>query len=218
MAAETHRHRAKRGKRLSRQSLFLSSYAALCLRNIESIIAIGLIVVMAGVTLAFGAVEPWSIAAFGLSIIALLVLWGIKGLVDRRLKIFAPLTALPLAALILLGVLQGITITGASGKRLSISLDVEATRLATEVLLILLLAFLLSANFLAKAPALTWLRNFLILFGLALSVFGLIQRFTWNGKYYWMIEPSAQPSAPFGPFVNHNHFAGYVEMIAPIPV
>jgi O-antigen ligase len=175
-------------------------------------------VVMACATLAFGAVEPWSIATFGLSIIALLALWIIKGLMDRRLSIIAPPTALPLAALILLGALQCITITDSSGKNLSISLDAEATRLATEVLLILLIAFLLSANFLAKIPALTWLRNFLIFFGLALSVFGLIQRFTWNGKYYWMIEPSAEPPAPFGPFVNHNHFAGYIEMIAPIPV
>jgi O-antigen ligase len=33
-----------------------------------------------------------------------------------------------------------------------------------------------------------------------------------------VIEPSVPPSSPFGPFVNHNHFAGYVEMIAPIPV
>jgi hypothetical protein len=175
-------------------------------------------VLMAGATLAFGVVEAWSIATFGLSITALLVLWVIKGLIDRRLEISAPATALPLVALILLGVLQGITIAESSGARRSISLDAEATRLTTEVLLVLLAAFLLSANFLAKVPALTWLRNFLIFFGFAVSVFGLIQRFTWNGKYYWFIEPSSPPPTPFGPFVNHNHFAGYVEMIAPIPV
>jgi O-antigen ligase len=185
---------------------------------IDRIIVIGLMVVMAGVTLAFGAVEPWSLATFGLSIIALLVLWVIKSLVDRRLEINMPSTALPMVALILLGVLQGITITESASKSFPISLDAEATHLATEVLIILLIALLLSANFLARPPALTWFRNFLIFFGLALAVFGLIQRFTWNGKYYWVIEPSAPPSAPFGPFVNHNHFAGYVEMIAPIPV
>src|SRR6266498_3919761 len=218
MATETRRHKVKRGKRFSRRFLFLFSSVALWLRGVETIIALGLMVVMAGATLAYGAVEPWSLATVGLSIIALLVLWVIKGLVDRRLEISAPSTALPLVALISLGVLQGMRITDSAGKRFSISLDAEATRLATEVLLILLIAFLLSANFLAKAPALTWLRNFLIFFGLALSVFGLIQRFTWNGKFYWMIELSAHPPAPFGPFVNHNHFAGYVEMIAPIPV
>jgi O-antigen ligase len=216
----------KRGRRKNRRRGFFVSPSRLLsvplsLRpylSLSSIIALGLMVVMAVATLAFGAVEPWSLGTLGLSIIALLVLWGIKSLVDRRLEIITPSTALPLVALILLGVLQGITITDSAGKRSSISLDAEATRLGTEVLLILLIAFLLSANFLAKVPALTWLRNFLIFFGLVLSVFGLIQRFTWNGKYYWAIEPSTQPSAPFGPFVNHNHFAGYVEMIAPIPV
>jgi O-Antigen ligase len=220
MATETRRHRVKKKKRLPRTLLSSFYSVALWLRgiNLRSVIAVGVMVVMAGATLAFGAVESWSIATFGLSIIALLVLWAIKGLVDRRLEIIAPAPALPLIALILLGVLHGITITESSGKRSSISLDAEATRLTTEVLLVLLIAFLLSANFLAKVPALTWLRNFLIFFGLALSVFGLIQRFTWNGKYYWLIEPSSQAPSPFGPFVNHNHFAGYVEMIAPIPV
>jgi O-antigen ligase len=218
MATETRRHRGRVKKRWSRRLLFSFRSVSLWLRGVESIIALGLMVVMAGSALAFGAVEPWSLATLGLSIITLLVLWVIKGLVDRRLKISAPSTALPLVAMILLGVLQGITITDSTGKRFSISLDAEATRLATEVLLILLIAFLLSANFLDKVPALTWLRNFLIFFGLALSIFGLIQRFTWNGKYYWVIEPSAQSPSPFGPFVNHNHFAGYIEMIAPIPV
>ena len=33
-----------------------------------------------------------------------------------------------------------------------------------------------------------------------------------------MVELRVQPPSPFGPFVNHNHFAGYLEMIAPIPV
>jgi O-antigen ligase len=215
------RERKKRRRRVFSRSFFLSVLLSLgpsLSPALRSIIAFGLMVVMAGATLAFGAVEPWSLATLGLSVIALLVLWVIKGLVDRRLEISAPSTGLPLAALILLGVLQGITTSDSAGKRFSISLDAEATRLATEVLLILLIAFLLSANFLAKVPALTWLRNFLIFFGLALSIFGLIQRFTWNGKYFWVIEPSAQPPTPFGPFVNHNHFAGYVEMIAPIPV
>src|SRR5262245_58349965 len=220
---ETERKRDRRKNR--RRGFFISPSLILSVPHslrpylsLSSIIALGLIVIMAGAALAFGAVEPWPLGTLGLSIIALLVLWGIKSLVDRRLEIIAPSTALPLVALTLLGVLQGITITDSAGMRFSISLDTEATRLATEVLLILLIAFLLSANFLAKVPALTWLRNFLIFFGLALSIFGLVQRFTWNGKYYWVLEPSTQPSAPFGPFVNHSNFAGFVEMIAPIPV
>jgi len=196
---------------------FMTDYNSEPVGFIDLIIAIGLMIAMAFTALAFGAVEPWSLAIFGLLTIALLILWVVKGALDRRLKVNLPSTAAPLVALILLGVLQGMTIKDSAGKRFSISLDVEATHLALEVLLVLLIAFLLSANFLTGAQRLTWLRNFLIFFGLALAVFGLVQRFTWNGKYYWVIEPSVPPSSPFGPFVNHNHFAGYVEMIAPIP-
>jgi O-antigen ligase len=62
------------------------------------------------------------------------------------------------------------------------------------------------------------MRTFLILFGLAIAIFGLVQKFTWNGKYYWLFAPSFPMEAPLGPFVNRNHFAGYLEMIVPIPV
>ncbi len=184
---------------------------------IDRIIVFGLMVVMAGAALAFGAVEPWSIATIGVLIISFLVLWLIKGVINRRLTISAPSTALPLAALILLGVLQATSFTDPEGKRSSISADPEGTRLISEVLLVLFIAFILSANFLTSPRRLTWLRNFLIFFGLALAVFGLIQRFTWNGKFYWIVPLAVQPSSPFGPFVNHSHFAGFVEMIAPIP-
>ena len=94
-----------------------------------------------------------------------------------RLKIIVPSTALPLVALLLLAVLQGVTVKDSEGRRSSISLDAEATHLTAEILLVLLIAFLLSANFLASPRAVTWLRNFLIFFGLALAVFGLLQRF-----------------------------------------
>src|SRR5262245_53136639 len=175
---------------------------------IDRIIVIGLMAVMVGATLVFGTVELWSLVALGLLIVALLVLWGIKGVIDRRLEIVAPSTALPLLDLLSLAVLQSA----------SYSLDAEATRLAAEVILVLSIAFLISTNFLASPRVLPWLRNFLIFFGLALAVFGLFQHFTWNGKFFWVIGLRTPPPSPFGPFVNHNHFAGFVEMIAPIPV
>lgn len=58
--------------------------------------------------------------------------------------------------------------------------------------------------------------NMLIIFmGLLLAVFALIQYFTWNGKIYWLREiRHGGPS--FGPFVNRNHFAGYIEMVIPL--
>ncbi len=70
----------------------------------------------------------------------------------------------------------------------------------------------------AAAERQSWLRSFLVIFGLAISIFGLVQKFTWNGKYYWLFAPSLPTEAPLGPFVNRNHFAGYLEMIVALPV
>jgi O-antigen ligase len=51
--------------------------------------------------------------------------------------------------------------------------------------------------------------------GFLLSVFGLIQHFTWNGKIYWFRELT-HGGSPFGSFINKNNFAGYITLIIPI--
>ena len=59
----------------------------------------------------------------------------------------------------------------------------------------------------------------LTVIGFLVAVFGLVQLLTWNGKIYWVrripIIIEGTPTA-FGPFVNHDHFAGYVEMVIPV--
>jgi O-antigen ligase len=55
----------------------------------------------------------------------------------------------------------------------------------------------------------------LAVFGFVLALFGIIQRAAWNGKIYWFRELT-QGGHPFGPFVNRNHFAGFVGMIIPL--
>jgi hypothetical protein len=62
------------------------------------------------------------------------------------------------------------------------------------------------------------LAHFLIYFGLALAMFALVQHFTWNGSFYWLRQASTHVTSPFGPFVNRNHFAGYMEMLIPLPL
>jgi O-antigen ligase len=58
---------------------------------------------------------------------------------------------------------------------------------------------------------LTW---FLIVFGFLVAVEGIIQYFTSTGSIYWLRQISA--GEPFGPYVNRNHFAGLMELLAPI--
>jgi O-antigen ligase len=56
---------------------------------------------------------------------------------------------------------------------------------------------------------------FLLSLGFVVSLFGIVQYFTFNGKLYWCVSLPAGVS-PFGPFVNPNHFSGFVELIAPL--
>jgi O-antigen ligase len=56
----------------------------------------------------------------------------------------------------------------------------------------------------------------MVVYGLSMAVFALIQYFAWDGKLLW-VRPTAAFSV-FGPFVNRNHFAGYMEMLLPLPV
>ncbi len=186
-------------------------------KRLDQTIAIGLVIAVVFTALAHGAVEPWSEAVFELLIVTLLLLWGVKTFADRRLTIHIPTVAWPMLGLVLLGLAQSVAIN-TPGQRLSLSMDTEATRLVVLLLFCLVIACVIAASFLAGRERLNTLVNFLVIYGLGLAVFGLIQHFSWNGKLYWVRPITVLASSPFGPFVNHNHFAGYMEMLVPIPV
>lgn len=179
-------------------------------------IAVGMLVAVIFTALAFGSNEPWSVGLFQLMITLLLLLWIIKSVADRRVKIIVPALALPIAGLFVLGLAQSIAYTGSDGQIRSLSMDVEATRGATLMLFFLLASFIIVRNFFVTRERLGAMANVLIVYGLAMSVFALMQYFTWDGRIYWT-RPTPWGIA-FGPFVNRNHYAGYMEMLAPLPL
>ncbi len=70
--------------------------------------------------------------------------------------------------------------------------------------------FFLSVHALRHRRGFVAIYVLLIAYGALMAVFGLVQN-TWsNGKIYWRFESGG--GSPFGPFVNHNHFAGYLEL------
>ena len=154
--------------------------------------------------LAFGANEAWSVGLFELLITLLLLLWAVKWVKEKEIQITFPATGWPLAALCALGAAQ------AAG----LSLDREATRGATLAIFFMLAAFVLAMNFFATRERMSLLVNVLVVYGMALAIFGLVQYFTFEGKIYW-VRPTPFPA--FGPFPNRNHYAGYIEMLAPLP-
>ncbi|HEX8089744.1 MAG TPA: O-antigen ligase family protein [Blastocatellia bacterium] len=180
-------------------------------------VAAGMLAAIVFTALAHGAVEPWSVAVFEVIVLALALLWAIKIMADRRIKVTVPRTALPMAAFIAIGLIQSVAITGADGYRRSLSFNVESTRGAVIVLVLLTFSFLTAANFFTGRKRLFTIASFLTVYGMVVAVFALAQYFTWNGHFYWL-RPNTVSTSPFGPFVNHNHFAGYMEMLIPIPL
>ena len=83
------------------------------------------------------------------------------------------------------------------------------------VLFFLAVSFIVAVNFLATRERLLLLANVLTVFGALLGAFSLIQFFTWDGRFYWLRSTG---QTVFGPFVNRNHFAGYMAMLMPVPL
>jgi O-antigen ligase len=50
-----------------------------------------------------------------------------------------------------------------------------------------------------------------------MALFALVQGISSNGKLYWVRTP-AHGGWIYGPYVNHDHYAGLMEMLAPIPL
>jgi len=54
-------------------------------------------------------------------------------------------------------------------------------------------------------------------YGAALAAFALIYGISSNDKLYWIRQPR-NGGWIYGPYVNHNHYAGLLEMLVPIPL
>jgi len=169
-------------------------------------ICIGVCVLVAFSVLAHGAVEPWSEAVLEIGAAFLFVAWGLlfaTGVVPvlRWNWLLGPLVGLWALAIIqyLLHISAAPFLTGIEILKFS----------AFDILLFLTVQ---AYETLEQWQGFVW---FLLLLGFSVSLFGVLQHFTFNGKLYWFRE-LRYGGIPFGPYVNRNHFAGFVELIAPM--
>lgn len=100
--------------------------------------------------------------------------------------------------------------------RRPLSANPAVTRERLLMLVSLAALFLLAAHWSAAPGRARFLLLGVAITGFLVSLFGLVQYLTWNGMIYWYRRVPS--TSAFGPFVNHNHFAGYVGMIIPIAV
>lgn len=61
------------------------------------------------------------------------------------------------------------------------------------------------------------LATVLTIYGAGVAMFALLQSLSSSGKLYWIRTPRFGGWI-YGPYVNHNQYAGLMEMLAPIPL
>jgi len=152
-----------------------------------------------------GAVESWSSAALEAGAGVLLLFWAVSNYWRKQPVLRVPPLLPPLAALAAVAALQ-------LAARLTASpfhTRLELLRLGAWVILVFLAGQAFSD--LEHWRGFIW---FVMALGFAVSVFGILQHLTFNGKLYWFRE-MRYGGIPFGPFVNRNHFAGFAELVIP---
>jgi len=158
--------------------------------------------------IAFGAVGPWSIFVLELSSLLLTLLWFAKQLLDGEINIQWNPLFLPMGVFGILVILQVVARSSAyPHDTLSGGLLYGAYAM---------LCFL-SAQTLLRTSQARRLSVIFSLYGFALAVLALLQDIASNGKLLWIRQPR-QGGWIYGSYVNHNHYAGLMELLMPIPL
>ena len=167
---------------------------------------IGLCLLFAFSVFSFGAVEVWSQSAMEICAAVLFALWAIVVYRNPDAKIEWNSLCWPLLALIGIGLLQLVFRTTAYP---------FLTRAELLKFIAYFLVFFLTAQAFHQRADLEKLAWFVVLFCFSVSLLAIIQHFTSDSEIYWMSGLKIAGD-PFGPYVNRNHFAGFVELTLPM--
>jgi O-antigen ligase len=158
--------------------------------------------------LAFGAVEPWSIFILEAGSALLFLLWVAKQCIEGEIKIRSNVLYLPMGAFGFLIFFQIVFHASAYQH--------DTINGALLFCAYAILCFLAGQTLLRSAQA-RKLAVILAIYGCAVACLALLQGVSPNGKIYWLREPR-MGGWIYGPYVNHNHYAGLMEMLVPIPL
>ena len=167
-----------------------------------------LITILAASTMAFGAVQPW---AWGLTATLTsipLILWALNALDRGSIRMVWTPLYLPAAIFVLIAAIQF------AGR---LTADPAATRESLVKLVADLLIFFLACQLWQPASdaAFRRLGFALTAFACGLALFATLQFFASPGTLYGVVKPRWNGWI-FGPYVNHNHYAGLMEMLIPV--
>jgi O-antigen ligase len=176
--------------------------------TLDSVIFQGVVGLLLFGPLAFGAVEPWAIFVLEWGAALLFALWIITQVTSRELLVIGNPMFPPLLVFGALVAFQ--LVTGRTAYRY------ETFSSALLYCAYGLLCFLV-VQCLRKTSQVKTLAVALAAYGFAVAMFALIQSMSSTDKLYWLRTPRSGGWI-YGPYVNHNHYAGLMEMLVPIPL
>jgi len=176
--------------------------------QIDSILLYGIFGLLMFGPIAFGAVEPWSafILEAGSALLTLLWLakqWLLEEITIRWNPLFLPMAGF--GALIL----YQIVFHGTAYRHDTFAGSLLYCAYA-------MLCFL-SVQTLIRSSQARKIAVILSVYGFAFAAFALLQGIAPNGKLYWVRQPRLGGWI-YGSYVNHNHYAGLMELLVPIPL
>jgi O-antigen ligase len=167
---------------------------------------LGVCVLVVFGVLAHGAVEPWARAILEAGAGLLFLVWAARiYLQEEEILVISPLL-LPFSAFAVL--VFGQWMFHATASAYNTRTELQLLLAYVLVLFVAVQAFRTRADW----RGFVW---FLMVFGFLVAVFGILQHLTFNGKLYWLRE-MRYGGIPFGPYVNRNHFAGFMELVIPV--
>ncbi|HTZ72599.1 MAG TPA: O-antigen ligase family protein [Candidatus Aquilonibacter sp.] len=171
----------------------------------RKVLRAGICLLLAFAVASYGAVETWSGSLVEIGSALLLAVWAISALLDARVDVRWDPLNWPLLAFCGVGAAQ-------------LLFHVTAYPFLTRVELLCAVAcwivFFLTTQAFRTRDDLQVLAWFLVILCFAASLEAIIQFFTSGDKIYWF-QTVQSGVKPFGPFVNRNHFAGFVELTLP---
>jgi O-antigen ligase len=175
---------------------------------VQSVLVLGLFVLLAFGVLAFGTVDEWSTFTFEAGAGALFLVWAGKQFVSGQITLSKNPLYPPALFFFVLILAQ-------------IGLRISAYGYVTKYELLQYVSYgivlLIAAECVQGEAARKKFCSALIVFGVLYAFFALAQELTPNGKIFWFYTPRFHGSI-YGSYVNHDHYAGLMEMLVPVPL
>jgi O-antigen ligase len=175
-------------------------------------------------TLFYGAVHQPILALFYIGAASVLLLWVFDSFKSGELRFSKSPLQIPLAALILFGLVQVIpfgslpaeTTMGVSDIPRTISYEPFATKSTVVHLIALLIFFAAMLAYIDNAKRLRKIVLVITIFGFLYAFYSILQAVLSPTRIYGIYEPRF--ATPFGSFVNRHNFAAFMEMSLAVPL